>query len=84
MTTTDLKKILYKEKPIAYMSDDGVSGIRGASAVTIVTYKANTSVGLVQFCVPTHEMGEKMFGLEEPAQLLIRWIEIERFKHDNG
>lgn len=80
MNINEIKKALYKEKPIAHMIDDGISGIRGASAVTIVTYIANLSFGSIEFCVPTHEMGTNHFGKEQPAHLLIRWIEIARLK----
>jgi len=80
MTINEIKKALYKEKPMATMTDDGVSGTRGASAITIVTYHAKFSGGSIDFCVPTHEMGANHFGKQQPAHLLIRWIEESRFK----
>lgn len=74
MELNEIKKILYKEKPIAMLKDNGVSGVRGASAVTGSTYEANTSAGVIKFFVLHHEMGDVHFMQEEPAQLLIRWI----------
>lgn len=78
MNLNDIKKALYREKPIATIIDDGVTGTRGSSAITIVTYKAKLSFCTVEFCVPTHEMGIERFKNEEPAHLLIRWIEQDR------
>lgn len=36
--------------------------------------QTGTSIGKIKFAVPIHEMGEKEFNEEEPAQLLIRWL----------
>lgn len=74
MNLNEIKKALYKEKPIAKEIDNGRSGIRGSSAITMSRYRAKTSLGDIDFCVPHHEMGEKNFEKEIPAQLLIRWI----------
>ncbi|MDB5144209.1 MAG: hypothetical protein JWQ66_2922 [Mucilaginibacter sp.] len=71
-----LKKVLYKEKPIAYKVGDTLTGTGGASATDYFYYRAKTSLGDIQFGVPTHEMGESFFKDEEPAQLLIRWFHL--------
>ena len=67
---TELKKVLYKEKPMAkYVSSNEDRSI---------SYIAETSKGDVYFNVPFNESisddGKEIFGIEEPAQLLIRWI----------
>lgn len=59
---------------MAKQIDDGVSGVRGATAITGSTYIATTTIGVHKFYVPHHEMGQKLFEPEIPAQLLIRWI----------
>lgn len=63
MTTNEIKKVLYKEKPLAeilYNEDNSV------------IYGCNTSLGRVIFCIPSFEAAQ--FNKEEPAQLLIRWL----------
>ena len=63
METNEIKKVLYKEKPIA--------NYFGAKENSFL-YSARTSIGQIWFEVPKEESGN--FKLEEPAQLLIRWI----------
>lgn len=65
MKPEDIKKALYKEKPLAEkrVINDGNGN---------VIYSCETSLGEVIFCIPTEEA--KDFGNREPAQLLIRWI----------
>jgi len=75
ITHNEIKKALYKEKPIAKMTDDGKTGIRGATAITGSIYMAKTSIGNVRFFVPHHEIDSDLLKLEMPAQLLIRWID---------
>lgn len=75
ITTNEIKKVLYKEKPTAQMTDDGKTGIRGATAITGSIYMARTSIGNVRFFVPHHEIDSDLLKLEMPAQLLIRWID---------
>jgi len=60
---SEVKKLLYREKPKAVLS------IRGEKLL----YKANTSKGKVYFKVPENEA----FGFEEEmeAHLLIRWMD---------
>ena len=69
MNFTEKKKILYKEKPIAKRMtiDHTMNG-------SMYWYKTQTSLGIIQFKVPRHEMGETEFGKEENSQLLIRWM----------
>jgi hypothetical protein len=65
----DIKKALYKEKPTAKhtTSDVTMEGV-------FYYYTAICSLGLIQFKVPRHEMGEHPFNKEVSAQLLIRWL----------
>lgn len=61
----ELKKALYREKPLAKLSN---------SNKELFTYIAETSIGNVTFKVPTNDMGETIFHPYMPAQLLIRWM----------
>lgn len=73
MTTNELKKALYKEKPIARMIMEGES-----PEGTEYTYWYGTQLAdetVVTFKVPRSEMGENEFEKEVPAQLLIRWMQ---------
>ena len=65
MGLNEVKKILYKEKPMA-------EKLYGEDNNDI--YGCDTSKGRVMFCVPSSESAE--FRRNEPAQLLIRWIKI--------
>lgn len=63
MNLTEIKKALYKEKPVAeklYNEDNNV------------IYGCDTSLGRVLFSIPCNEATG--FNKSEPAQLLIRWI----------
>lgn len=65
MNTNEIKKALYKEKPIAIkIAIDGYEQ----------HYTAKTSLGEVLFRVPVSDMGDRLFEDKIPAQLLIRWI----------
>lgn len=66
-----IKKILYKEKPIASKVNYDLT-MKGG----IYTYLAKTSVGDIIFKIPESDMPANI-GIDEPAQLLIRWLEIE-------
>jgi hypothetical protein len=73
MEMNEIKKALYKQKPIAeYGYDDGGNAIYSAE-VEIDGIEEE-----VQFKIPNDELkdddGNHIFGKEEPAQLLIRWI----------
>lgn len=65
----EIKKVLYKEKPIA----KSLKTVGIFDSETYIYY-ALTSLGLIEFKVPLSEMGENIFDDEVPAQLLIRWI----------
>ena len=61
----ELKKALYREKPIAKLSD---------SNNELFTYVAKTTLGDITFKVPVNDMGDATFHPYMPAQLLIRWM----------
>jgi len=69
MEVTEMKKILYKEKPKAE---------RHGSDSENIYYIAQTSVGGFAFKVPKLEALN--FGQFEPAQLLIRWLRTDGIK----
>lgn len=74
MTTTEIKKALYKEKPIAILIDKAID------YKDLYTYVIpnNDLFKDVYFEVPTSEMDGTEFKEEESAQHLIRWL-----KYDN-
>lgn len=41
---------------------------------SIAKYKAETSIGEIEFLIPTTDMGTTDFSLDMEAKLLIRWI----------
>lgn len=69
MNTTEIKKALYKQKPIAEYA---------YSKDRVWTYSTEVVIDNreeeVLFQVPIEEMGEATFEKELPAQLLIRWM----------
>ena len=75
MTKEEIKKVLYKEKPLA-VEVETISGGGEISDNGITTYETQTSLGKIVFKVPYSEMGEERFEEQLPAQLLIRWLEI--------
>lgn len=66
-----IKKILYKEKPIASKVSYDLT-MRGG----FYTYVAKTSVGNVFFRIPESDAPNNLND-DEPAQLLNRWLEIK-------
>jgi hypothetical protein len=71
MTQNEIKKALYLEKPTAKM----VSSVGVIPTGTNWRYVATLESGhVVEFLIPTSEMGEKPFDTQMPAQLLIRWM----------
>lgn len=72
LTKTEIKIILYKEKPIAKLQHQ--NDIRQYEERPTVCYTATSSVGLHEFRVFKDEMGETPFESKLPAQLLIRWL----------
>lgn len=73
MTLNEVKKRLYKEKPIAHRT--ATQGTEG----DIWYYQAHMENLSVAFSVPVIEMGENEFEKEIPAQLLIRWINKDKY-----
>lgn len=67
MEINEIKRALYKEKPIAIMQRATQEGLE---------YKTTCSLGEINFIVPREDFGEGGFNDEEPAQLLIRWIKV--------
>lgn len=65
-TIDEIKKALYKEKPIAIRSYTNLK-FYGYTAIL----KDQT---VVKFIIPISEMGDLRFGNTEQSQLLIRWI----------
>lgn len=66
-----IRKVLYKEKPIAlYIKTEN----------DVHTYMTSTSIGKVFFDIPDEEIrgdnGERLFDSETDAYLLGRWIRI--------
>lgn len=67
MTTTEIKKALYKEKPNATLNY-----IRMGNAYYFTTLEDSKTV--VNFCIPIEEMGDTDFFPVMDAKLLNRWI----------
>lgn len=61
----EIKKSLYREKPIA---------VKNYNLSTEDTYIYETNS--LEFAVPVSDMGDAKFNDNEPAQLLIRWIQL--------
>lgn len=66
MIKNEIKKALYKEKPVAMLKF-----MQGTNYV----YEAILSDYKVYFSVPISDMGEKLFENKMEGQLLIRWID---------
>lgn len=62
---TAIKKILYKEKPIAVAVE---------TTVNFKTYQATTDGCIITFIIPIDEVTDS-FTEEMESQLLIRWID---------
>ena len=83
MEINEIKKALYREKPIAKKTAQ-IMGLVDPPIMLHAEYKCKLKDGTtVIFAVPRKEMGEKPFDDEVPAQLLIRWMvrieEIQKF-----
>lgn len=65
MERTELKKLLYKHKPLATIDCVSKKGI---------VYTLKMDFGLVYFLVPLNDIGDGTFNHEMQAQLLIRYI----------
>ncbi len=68
MELNEIKKALYKQKPIA--SNIEVNDKNAVYITHINTTESNEKE--IKFIVPLKETGD--FDLEMPAQLLIRWL----------
>jgi hypothetical protein len=64
---TEIKKLLYKEKPNATCFGKTPNGYWLYD--TVVDGKQ------IMFSIPVADMGEQQFNIVEPAQLLIRYID---------
>lgn len=75
MTEQQIKKALYKEKPIAkfikHISHPILRSVESAQ------YEAETSLGKVTFIIPVKDWPIELKH-EEPAQLLIRWLVVSQ------
>ena len=69
----EIKKALYKEKPIAK---------RVFFPMQLKYYDAKTSIGEIRFIIPIEDFGTIEWLDEMPAQLLIRWIRGIKFSID--
>jgi len=69
MDVNQIKKALYKEKPIAGRAKDEVS----INTILNVLYFAVSSLGKHLFIIPKTDA--ENFKEKEPAQLLIRWLD---------
>lgn len=67
MELNGIKKMLYIKKPMAIMY--GADAEKGT-----YKYQALVEGTRVMFEIPISEMGDPGFAIEEPAQLLIRWL----------
>lgn len=73
MEKSEIKKALYKEKPIAKYN--GTKNSLSYPVISSDGYATKLNDGTdVFFLVPHKEMGENHFEKEMPAQLLIRWM----------
>lgn len=65
MEKNQIKKLLYSEKPTAYLNSVRKDGI----LYTVPSYGTNIS-----FLVPLNEIGEVIWKLQMEAHLLIRYL----------
>lgn len=78
----EIKKALYKEKPIAIEIENISGGGDGGEFKDYAIYVAECSLGKLKFKVPYTDMGSDPYGNdrfdeEVSAQLLIRWLVAE-------
>lgn len=73
MKTDEIKKVLYKEKPVAkYVRSTSHPILR---VVTDYIFEAQCSIGKVRFVIPVADMPVFLSEANtEEAQLLIRWL----------
>lgn len=67
MEKNEIKKALYKEKPIAMFR---------VNCADYKSYGTKLTEGtIIRFKIPFKDIGDNVFENEIPAQLLIRWID---------
>ena len=69
MTTNDIKKALYKQKPTARLGSIHL-GIAYYMAIIVIDGQDEG----IHFEIPVTDMGEATFLVDMPANLLNRWI----------
>lgn len=65
MSKDEIKKLLYKTKPIAKIESVSKKGIH---------YECEIPETILHFIVPLDDIGDGTFGVELQAHLLIRYI----------
>lgn len=71
MDKTEIKKLLYKQKPTAQLSFIDSKKIMYQAKVTAANDQPAVNVF---FEIPLADIGDASFTPEQPAQLLIRWL----------
>lgn len=78
MNTTEIKKELYKQKPIAnkvrLKQQEGLPEEMRGFDIYLATIIVNGVGVVIEFRIPFTDRGDATFGDREPAQLLIRWL----------
>lgn len=69
MDKNQIKKVLYKEKPIAKL----IEVYKDVNNVVWHEYKAIALGTTIKFLIPDFDLPETLTN-QEPAQLLIRWL----------
>lgn len=72
MTETQIKRSLYREKPMAIRYSELII-LSGIKTAVYYTYLKNGTK--VTYRIPCRDMGDKLFDDKVPSQLLIRWME---------
>lgn len=73
MDIKNVKKALYKERPIAhFVCDSKELGLQTENPIS--SYVTQCSLGEVSFDIPQSDMGNSLFPKSVEAQLLNRWI----------
>lgn len=70
MTKNEIKKALYKQKPIAHFDLIRI----GVAYYSTAIENLEGEQEVIQFQIPISDMGEADFESEIPANLLNRWI----------
>jgi hypothetical protein len=70
METNDIKKALYKEKPIAYLSS-----ISKTESLYYTHIGIFPEIKCIWFLIPNDDLGDAVFLPEMEAKFMIRWIQ---------